>query len=352
MQKIPLISIVVPVYNVEKYLRQCVDSLIDQTLKDIEIILVDDGASDLSPAICDEYAKKDDRVVVIHQKNSGLSDARNSGTEIAKGKYLTYLDADDWVNVKTCEVVYAIAEEKQLDLVMWQMIKEYEDKTIIVEGPFGKDIHFEGQQVKKLHRRVAGPIENEMQKPQLIDSFLSAWGKLYRLDIIKNNELKFVDTKIIGSEDILFNFEYFGLISNAYYLHNHLIHYRKDNLTSLTKTHGSTLFPRFLNLFSYLENEIKEKQLPSDYQKALNNRVCISMMNIGLSEVSPRNKKSLREKINALNLYLSEPRYSKSYKTLSLKYFPFHWKVFYLFCKLQFGTGVFWMLKGMRLFVK
>ena len=99
-------------------------------------------------------------------------------------------------------------------------------------------------------------------------------------------------------------------------------------------------------------NEIKEKNFSKNYLKALNNRVCISMMNIGLSEVSPRNKKSSWDKIKALNSYLSEPRYSKSYQTLSLKHFPFHWKVFYLFCKLQFGIGVFWMLKGMRLFVK
>jgi len=352
MNNSPLISVVVPVYNVEKYLHQCVDSLLNQTFRDIEIILVDDGATDSSPTICDEYAKEDNRVIVIHQKNGGLSDARNSGNDVARGKYLTYLDADDWFNINTCELVYAVAEKKQLDLVMWQMIKEYEDKTIIVDGSFGKDIFFEGEDIKKLHRRVAGPVADEMQKPQLIDSFLSAWGKLYRLDIIKDNDLKFVDTKIIGSEDILFNFQYFGLISNAFYLHKHLIHYRKDNLTSLTKTHGSTLFPRFLNLFSYLENEIKEKNFSKNYLKALNNRVCISMMNIGLSEVSPRNKKSSWDKIKALNSYLSEPRYSKSYQTLSLKHFPFHWKVFYLFCKLQFGIGVFWMLKGMRLFVK
>ena len=352
MNNFPLISIVVPVYNADKYLHQCVDSLINQTFTNIEIILVNDGSTDSSPAICQGYAKKDNRVIVINQKNGGLSHARNSGNDVARGKYLTYLDADDWLNVNTCELVYHLAEKKQMDLVMWQMIKEYENKTIIVDGPFGKDILFEDKEIKKLHLRIAGPIADEMHKPQLIDSFLSAWGKLYRLDIIKENDIKVVDTKIIGSEDILFNFQYFGSISNAYYLHKHLIHYRKDNLTSLTKTHGSTLFPRFLKLFSYLENEIKENNFSKDYQMALNNRVCISMMNIGLSEVSPRNKKSSWDKIKALNSYLSEPRYSKSYKTLSLKYFPFHWKLFYLFCKLQFGTGVFWMLKGMRLFIK
>ena len=95
-----LLSIIVPVYNVEQYLSRCVDSLVNQTYHNIEIILVDDGSPDRSGEICDEYAKKDKRVKVIHQSNGGLSDARNTALDIAKGDYLMFVDSDDWIEKK------------------------------------------------------------------------------------------------------------------------------------------------------------------------------------------------------------------------------------------------------------
>ncbi len=101
-----LISIIIPVYNMEKYLKRCVDSVLDQTYKNIEIILVDDGSSDLSPKICDEYEKKDNRVKVIHKKNGGLSAARNSGIKVASGEYIGFIDSDDFIDSDMYEMLY------------------------------------------------------------------------------------------------------------------------------------------------------------------------------------------------------------------------------------------------------
>ena len=95
----PLLSVIIPVYKVEKYLRQCVDSVINQTYKNLEIILVDDGSPDNCGKICDEYAQKDRRIKVIHQENQGVSAARNLGTKLAQGEYITYVDSDDWLDV-------------------------------------------------------------------------------------------------------------------------------------------------------------------------------------------------------------------------------------------------------------
>ena len=100
------ISIIVPIYNVEKYLDRCIQSLLHQTLKDIEIILVDDGSPDRCSQMCDEYAKIDSRIKVIHKKNAGLGYARNSGIEIASGEYIAFVDSDDYVDVKTYESYY------------------------------------------------------------------------------------------------------------------------------------------------------------------------------------------------------------------------------------------------------
>ncbi len=116
----PAVSVIVPVYNVEPYLHRCVDSLTGQTLTDIEIILVDDGSTDRSGAICDEYAAMDARIRVVHQENAGLSEARNAGIDRARADYLMFVDSDDWVEPDFCRIPYDIAREQQADLVMFQ----------------------------------------------------------------------------------------------------------------------------------------------------------------------------------------------------------------------------------------
>ena len=101
----PLISVIVPIYNVEKYLDRCVDSIINQTYKNLEIILVDDGSPDNCPQMCDDYAKKDSRIKVVHKENGGLSDARNVGMEVATGEYVSFIDSDDYISLDCYETV-------------------------------------------------------------------------------------------------------------------------------------------------------------------------------------------------------------------------------------------------------
>ena len=112
----PELSIIVPVYKVEPYLRRCIDSILAQTFRDFELILIDDGSPDNCGAICDEYAAKDSRIIVIHQKNQGVSAARNAGLDIAKGTYLGFVDSDDWIEPEMYETMIATAKEKQVDV--------------------------------------------------------------------------------------------------------------------------------------------------------------------------------------------------------------------------------------------
>ena len=113
------LSIIVPVYNVEPYLRRCIDSILAQTFTDFELILVDDGSPDNCPAICDEYAEKDPRIVVIHKENGGLSDARNAGLDIAKGEYIGFVDSDDFIHKKTYELALDLALNNDAEIVQW-----------------------------------------------------------------------------------------------------------------------------------------------------------------------------------------------------------------------------------------
>ena len=121
----PKVSIVVPVYKVEEYIDRCLDSLLNQTLKDIEIILVDDGSPDNCPKICDEYAQKDARVRVVHKQNEGLGYARNSGMEVAVGEYIAFVDSDDFVDIRMFEELYDVARGNDSDVVYCNIYKYY-----------------------------------------------------------------------------------------------------------------------------------------------------------------------------------------------------------------------------------
>ena len=126
----PLISVIVPVYNVEKYLNKCVDSIINQTYKNLEIILVDDGSPDNCPKICDDYSKKDNRIVVIHKNNGGLSDARNAGIDIANGEYLSFVDSDDYIDEKYVEVLYDLIDKYNSKISMVDIKRVFENGKI------------------------------------------------------------------------------------------------------------------------------------------------------------------------------------------------------------------------------
>ena len=118
-----LISVIVPVYNVEKYLPQCLNSIINQTYKNIEVVLVDDGSTDDSGNICEEYKKNDERIIVVHQKNSGLSAARNVGIEISTGEYITFIDSDDYISPDYIENLYSALEQYSADIAICDLKK-------------------------------------------------------------------------------------------------------------------------------------------------------------------------------------------------------------------------------------
>lgn len=169
-----LFSIIIPVYKVQDYLAKCVDSVCNQTYSDIEIILVDDGSPDNCPAICDEYAKKDSRIKVIHKKNGGLSDARNSGLDVAKGDYILFVDSDDYIEADACEKFSHFAK-KRYDILIGDAI---------VEGGICDLSHIE------LNGAISGALYYKTalikQKTPIV-----AWINAYRREFLTENGLKF-----------------------------------------------------------------------------------------------------------------------------------------------------------------
>ena len=191
----PEISVIVPVYNVEQYLVKCIDSILSQTFTDFELLLIDDGSPDRCGEICDEYAKKDERIRVFHQENSGVSTARNIGLEMMKGQYLAFVDADDWIYPHYLQYLY-------------EALQGNEAAGLIIHGFQSFDTNGIPLPAKLLPNRF---YRKEKFGYAICECRLTEWGysasKLYKADIIRANHLRF-DTRLHCLEDLLFMDQY------------------------------------------------------------------------------------------------------------------------------------------------
>ena len=181
-----MISVIVPIYNSEKHLNKCVDSILNQTYKDLEIILIDDGSTDNSPKICDEYAKNDNRIKVIHKENGGLSSARNAGLKIATGEYITFVDSDDYIDVTMYEKMHASIKKPNADICMCGSKTVDKNCKEIARDILPDDCLFTGEDI----------ILNFVIKLKT-----AVWNKLFRYEIVKN--IHFPPGRVHG-EDLVF----------------------------------------------------------------------------------------------------------------------------------------------------
>lgn len=320
-----MISIIVPVYNAEHYLSQCLDSLLNQTYKDIEIICVNDGSQDNSSFILDDYSKRDNRLKVITQENKGISLARNRGLQEVQGEWVMFVDSDDWIDIATCERAMTLLMDNNADVILWSYTREFPNGKSTSRPLLNSDKLFAEEDVPSLHRLMVGPIGEELSDPTLLHSWGTVWGKLYARSII--SETKFVDTRIIGSaEDILFNIEVFSRVKRAFYLNEPMYHYRKSG-KSFTGGYNKNLNERWMNLYAMISDNIIHNHLPSDFHKALNNRIALGLIGQGLNE--SRSSRNRRDKIKVINQIITQKAYRLAIQVMPLKYFPFHWRVFF-----------------------
>ena len=191
----PTVSIIVPVYNAQEYLRRCVDSILGQEYQDFELLLMDDGSTDGSAEICDSYAQADSRVRTVHKENTGVSDTRNQAISQARGTYLQFLDSDDWITPDATKLLVRTAEENGCDLVIADFYRVVGER-VSQKG----DIDEDG--VLTREEFAAHMMENPA------DFYYGVlWNKLYRRSIVEEHELC-MDTKISWCEDFMFNLEY------------------------------------------------------------------------------------------------------------------------------------------------
>ncbi|RAP47411.1 MAG: hypothetical protein BZ135_02205 [Methanosphaera sp. rholeuAM6] len=181
---IPKISVIVPVYNVEQYLERCLDSIVNQSLKDIEIICINDGSTDNSLKILEEYAKKDDRIIVINQKNHGQGYSRNRGLDVARGEYVLFVDSDDWVDIDTCKELYIKSNQLDTDVLIYQ-VESYDDYS----DRFYKEDYYRNVYLPK---EFYGTVFNNRDISDYIFSLgVAPYGKLYRRSLLEKFNIRF-----------------------------------------------------------------------------------------------------------------------------------------------------------------
>lgn len=222
----PKVSIIVPIYGVEKYLHQCVDSILAQTLSDIEIILVDDGSPDSCPEIIDDYARKDKRVVAVHQPNGGYGVAVNHGIELARGEYIGIIESDDWIDRDMFASLVKIADETGVDVVKSNF---YEYTTSDGEKSIKQD---------KLPIKDCNCIINPSIHSKIFWVQPCIWSAIYRREFLNNNNIRCLETAGASYQDVGFNFKVWIMAQSIYLTPNAYVHYRCDNITASVKSSG------------------------------------------------------------------------------------------------------------------
>ena len=234
-----LISAIIPVYNSEKYLEDCIRSLMNQTLKNIEMIFINDGSTDKSLDILRMYEKLDDRIIVINQDNNGPSSARNKGIRIARGEYLSFIDSDDWIKKNMYEDMYNRSQESSIDIIVSDMISYKSQK----EQYYSRELNLEDgiYKYKEIHEKVIPKLFKD-------NSFNSMANKLFKNSIVKKNSLK-LDEDIYYAEDWKFNVDFFRYTKSLVYINQAFYFYRRGHDSSSCKYNDNTFKQNAISLY-------------------------------------------------------------------------------------------------------
>lgn len=299
----PYVSVIVPIYNAELYLQECVDSLLNQSLQNIEIFLIDDGSTDHSREIISQYSKSDHRIKVILQKNAGPSRARNAGIDAAAGQYITFVDADDWVDRDAYLALYSKAVEQDVDVVFTPLHYQFPDSA--------------NDFVRNYPLKANAVLNEQAIKRSILPDFLysGSYGnpfKVYKSDLIKQYGILFAEDRSLG-EDWLFNMDVFTYCKTVVYVNTPYYHYRQINSGSLMRKYRPQLFEFYMTK-SPLEKYIKKWGLYNESVAIeLLKRKCFVVLRLCiLNEFKQDCKSSYIEKFKNIRRMLQHPDIKKA----------------------------------------
>lgn len=314
---VPKISVIVPVYNSAAFLRPCVDSILAQTFSDLEILLIDDGSSDESPALCDAYAAQDPRVISVHQANAGAAAARNHGLELSTGTYITFVDSDDYIDPDMYEKMMSINAEYNCDLVICDCFKEYDT---------GRELY--------THELSGGYYDRERMKreyfPQLLMTksveypvTISNCLLLIRREVIERQKIRYPEG-IRFSEDLLFGAEVGYAANSLYYLKGYAPYHYRQNPASVTHTAYRDKWPMLLDLHGRIAKSFGEKSefdFHPQIDLCLLFFVYLAIGNLGSSSAP------LKAKVHQINSLLSGSLVRQTLKRIPIRQLEISWKL-------------------------
>ena len=299
----PKISVVIPVYNVEKTLRRCVDSVLAQTFDNYEIILVDDGSPDNSGRICDEYAQRHRNIRVIHKENGGLSDARNAGLKKARGEYVMFLDSDDYLAERCLETLIA----QEADMMIGGIYIQGSDGEMYEQLPVDEGKTFSAD--------FAERFPELMEKKRL--NYIHA--KLYRMSVIIEHHLLFQDDSLTSAEDTVFNFTFLRYCRELYVVSAPL-HYYTFNAGGLGKRFFTDRFVRCKRLYRFLNTACRDMGIYTDRMREILEKRFLRLMN-ALIRTLPSSEILLDEQICILDGLSEDSELKNSYACFPEKEF-------------------------------
>ncbi|MFW5847755.1 MAG: glycosyltransferase [bacterium] len=261
-----LISVIVPVYNVEKYLHKCIDSILAQRYTDFELLLINDGSTDTSGNICDDYAQKDSRVKVFHKQNGGVSSARNFGLDNAQGEWIGFVDSDDWIESEMYNFLITKAQESNFDIVACNYNKVFDDIIIPRPAIEKSPLIRENEQIKWFILDALYP-KYDLLINNITIEVRAIWHKIFRKDIIHKSHIRFNENMKI-SEDALFNLQCFQQAQSVAFFNEYLYNYRIIE-QSATRGFDCHIDEQIIFNLTQFYNTIKEGLVDHDYQSVL-----------------------------------------------------------------------------------
>lgn len=327
INNMPLVSIIIPVYNVEKYIKECLESVINQTYKNLEIILVDDGSPDNCGKICDEYSEKDSRIHVIHKANGGVSSARNAGIEASTGEWIYFCDPDDWIELDLIKKALGFSIKNNCDMCMFDYNAVYKNKYI----------HHDGLKNRKT-------LFTELNDSKLFFDYSCSCGTMCNV-ITKSNIIKQLrfDESFSCGEDELYKFQLYSKMNSFCYIKEDLYYYRNNSLSSVNLQSYSTVIAYGSELYKRKKDIIKTENYSANALKAIHSKylelfgiICIYIF----EENCP-----LSLKIKMYNDYISSMEFLESIKDFDNSYFSKFTKICLINKKAPHWTFVYLLFK-------
>lgn len=333
-----LISVIIPVYNSEKFLNRCVDSVLKQSYKELDIILIDDGSSDKSGEMCDQYAQMDKRVRVIHQKNRGVSAARNSGLDVAIGDYCTFVDSDDYIESEMYQSMIDIAEQYNCDVIMCDCVKKFGTRTEAYTHDIRQGYYDREQLEKEYFPHLL--IMPNVEYPPTISNWLCLYRRKQKQKSEskkRNNNLHY-EEGIRFSEDLLFGAELLYHADSFYYMKNQYLYHYCMNVQSATHTFAVDKWKDYVAL----HNRIEEKFsccMNYDFSKQIDLTLLFFVYN-AVGDIISTTELNDSEKMQKCKVVLRTDKVQRMFSRLQIRKLPIPLKLKVLTWMYKYRIGL------------